>query len=186
MQLIHVWFSPCWVVRSSGSVPGTIAALQSAVASIDPQLPFSSFKTMDEVRAESIAFQRVTATLLGILAGLALLLAALGIYGLIANSVLERTRELGIRMALGATVSQGVKAVVAPALWLTVMGLFAGGIISLAATRLLRSLLWGVKPGDPITLIAVCAVLLAFAVMASLIPGLRVARIDPAASLREE
>ena len=186
LQMIHTWYSPAWVVRSSGSRQNVIAVLQNAIASVDPQLPFSSFKSMDEVRSESVAFQRVTATLLAILAGLALFLAALGIYGLIANAVLERTRELGIRIALGATVYQAIKSVVVPGVLLTVLGLFVGGAASLGATQLLRSLLWGVKPGDAVTMLSVCGLLLSIATLACLIPGLRVARIDPAISLRDE
>lgn len=186
LTLIHTWFTPAWVVRSSGSRQSAIAALQSVIANVDPQLPFAGFKSMDEVRADSIAFQRVTAALLSVLAGLALLLSALGIYGLIANTVLERTRELGIRMALGATPAQGVSEVVLPGMMLSIAGLFLGGLAALGATRILGSLLWGVKPGDPATLLSVCTLLLACALVASLIPGLRVTRIDPAISLRDE
>jgi ABC-type antimicrobial peptide transport system permease subunit len=147
-------------------------------------LPFSSFKSMDEVRAESVAFQRVTATLLSTLAGLALLLAGLGIYGLIANTVVERTRELGIRMAVGATMLQAMKAVVLPGMALAGVGLFAGCIASLGTTRYLRSLLWGVRPTDALTLAVVCGLLMTVAILASVVPGLRVAKIDPAISLR--
>jgi predicted permease len=186
LNLIHTWFTPAWVVRSSGTRQSVIAALQKAVASVDPQLPFAAFKSMDEVEADSVAFQRVMATLLSALGSLALLLAVLGIYGLIANTVLERTRELGIRMALGATVLQGMKAVVLPGLLLSAAGLFIGAIASLGATRLLGSLLWGVQPGDPLTVLSVCTLLFAFAFAASLIPALMVARIDPALSLRDE
>ncbi|MCU1295415.1 MAG: hypothetical protein JWP08_4265 [Bryobacterales bacterium] len=184
LQMVHTWFSPSWVIRSSGSRQSIIATLQSAIADVDPHLPFSSFKSMDEVRAESVAFQRVTATLLSMLAELALLLAGLGIYGLVASTVVERTRELGIRMAVGATVLQAMKAVVLPGMALAGVGLFAGCIASLGTTRYLRSLLWGVRPTDALTLAVVCGLLMTVAILASVVPGLRVAKIDPAISLR--
>ena len=186
LQLIHTWFSPWWVVRASLPRRSVIEQLQRAVASVDPQLPFAEFKSMDEIRSGSVAFQRVTATLLSVLAGLALLLAAVGIYGLITHSVVERTRELGIRMALGASVSQAVRSVLMPGIVLTVIGLVVGCLLALGSTQLLHSLVWGIQPGDPITFAYACGVLLLGATLASLLPGLRVARIQPAESLRNE
>ena len=128
----------------------------------------------------------MNATLAGILAGLALLLAAVGIYGLIANSVAERTRELGIRMALGATVAQAIRTVSAAGIRLALLGLLLGCIVALAAVRVLRTLLWGIAPNDALTFAAVCGALLLVAGLASLLPGLRVVHIHPAQTLRDE
>jgi ABC-type antimicrobial peptide transport system permease subunit len=116
----------------------------------------------------------------------ALLLAAIGIHGLIASSVSERRRELGIRLALGATGRQVVKDVVMPGLMLTAVGVAIGTAAALAAVRLLRSFLWGVTPTDPLTFGAVIGLLLAVALVASLLPALRVLHLDPALSLRAE
>ncbi|MBV9679033.1 MAG: ABC transporter permease [Acidobacteriaceae bacterium] len=186
LQLINTWFSPYWVVRTSIARRNVIEQLQRAVASIDPQLPFAEFKSMDEIRQDSVSFQRVTTTLLGVLAGIATLLAAVGIYGLIAHSVMERTRELGIRMALGATISQAIRTVAMPGVVLAAIGLAVGCVLSLGVSHLLRSLIWGVQPTDPVTFGCVCGALLLIAALASLLPGIRVARIQPAESLRNE
>lgn len=186
LQMIHTWFSPSWVVRSAASPRAIMAELQSAVASVDPQLPFAGFRTMDQVRRGAFSFQRLNATLAGILAGLALLLAAVGIYGLIASSVGERTRELGIRMALGATVVQAIRAVSAGGVRLALIGLLLGCAAALAAARVLRTLIWGVASDDPLTFASVCGVLLLVAGLASLLPALRIAGIHPAQTLREE
>ena len=185
-QLVHTWFSPSWVVRTSAPHQSVIAELERAVAAVDPRLPFAEFRTMDEVRGHSVAFQRLNASLLGVLAGLALLLATLGIYGLIANAVVERTREFGIRMALGCTVSQAVQAVSIPGISLALIGLTIGCTLALGATRILRTLIWGVEPTDVLTFGTVCGAMLLVAALASLVPSLRVARISPAQTLREE
>ncbi len=186
-QAIHTFFaSPVWVVRSHDSLQTIAAALQQSVSAVDPLLPFAEFKWMDEIRSASVAFQRLTATLLAVLSALALALAAVGIYGLIAHSVAERTRELGIRMALGATVSDAVRAVSLPGIALSAAGLALGCLLALGLTRFLRSQLFGVAPNDPATFCMVAAVLLSIAVLASLIPGARAARIDPAQTLRAE
>jgi putative ABC transport system permease protein len=120
------------------------------------------------------------------LGGIALVLAAIGIHGLIASSVNERTRELGIRLALGATNRQVLRDIVIPGVSLTAIGVVVGGVASLAAVRLLRSYLWGVRPNDPTTFVSVGAILLVVAVLASLIPAWRVLRLDPAMTLRAE
>jgi ABC-type antimicrobial peptide transport system permease subunit len=120
------------------------------------------------------------------LGGVALLLAAIGIHGLIAGSVSERTRELGIRLALGATGRQVVADVVLPGVILTGVGVAIGCAASLAVGRLLRSFLWGVAPTDGATFGAVVATLLAVALLASIVPARRVLRLDPALTLRAE
>jgi putative ABC transport system permease protein len=184
--LVHTWFSPSWLVRYRGRQSDMVEGMRRAMASVDPKLPFSSFRTLPEVRAQSLAMERFQSVLLGSIAGLALLLSAVGIYGLIANSVVERTRELGIRIALGATLGQTVRSVALPGLVLAAVGVVVGYPAARGAAHLLRHLVWGVKPADAATFAAVAAVLLAVAALASAIPALRVARVDPVARLREE
>ena len=137
-----------------GTGGGRHRGMQRALESVDPQLPFAGFHSMEDVRYRSLAQERFQAVLLGALAGLALLLAAVGIYGLIANSVAERTRELGIRLALGATVAQAMRAVALPGVALALAGVAAGSVLAGFASRLLRHLVWGVEPGDPLTFAA--------------------------------
>jgi predicted lysophospholipase L1 biosynthesis ABC-type transport system permease subunit len=186
LQMVHTWFSPSWIVRTTGPPEGVISGMQRAIQAVDPQLPFAGFHSMADVRYRALAQERFQATLLGSLAGLALLLAAVGIYGLIANSVAERTRELGIRLALGATVPQAMRAVALPGVALALAGVMAGSVLAGFASRLLRHLVWGVSPGDPLTFIAVGLGLLAVAAAASFLPALRVTRLNPAETLRQE
>ena len=186
LQMVHVWFSPSWIVRSSGAAEGTIAGMQRALGAVDPRLPFAGFHSMDDVRYRALAEERFQAVLLGALAGLALLLAAVGIYGLIANSVAERTRELGIRLALGATVAQAMRSVALPGVALALAGVIVGSVLAGFASQLLRHLVWGVRPGDPLTFVAVGLGLLGVAAAASFLPALRVTRLNPAETLRQE
>jgi predicted permease len=185
-QMVHTWYSPNWIVRTSGPAEGVIAGMQRALESVDPQLPFSGFHRMDDVRYQALAQERFQAILLGSLAGLALLLAAVGIYGLIANSVAERTRELGIRLALGATVPQAMRAVALPGVVLGLSGIAVGSVLAGFASQLLRHLVWGVRPGDPLTFGATALGLLAVAAAASFLPALRVTRLNAAETLRQE
>jgi ABC-type antimicrobial peptide transport system permease subunit len=145
----------------------------------------AEFRTMAQVRESSMNFQRLNMALLGTLAGLALLLAGVGIFGLIASLVAERRRELGIRLALGCTAGQAIRHVVASGLGLALLGLFAGTGVALAAARALRSLLFGIQPADPGSFAVAYIVLLAAASVATIVPAIRIARIDPAESLRE-
>lgn len=141
---------------------------------------------MLDVRSRSYADQRFQTTLMSMLAGLALLLATVGIYGLIANSVVERTRELGIRMALGATVSQAIRTVALPGIALTTAGVAAGSFLALGSVKMLRHLVWGVRTNDPATFASVALVLILVAVAASYVPALRIVRLNPAETLRNE
>jgi putative ABC transport system permease protein len=138
------------------------------------------------VQAASLAQQRFMMSVVAGLGAVALLLAALGIHGLIASSVSERTRELGIRLALGATGRQVVTNVVMPGIILAGVGVAIGCAASLAVVRLLQSFLWGVTPTDSVTFGIVVATLLAVAIFASVIPARRVLRLDPALTLRAE
>jgi predicted permease len=185
--LIHLWFSPKWVVRTR-TTPGPELqhSIEAAVQAIDPQLPFAKFESLEDVQYTAFKDQRYQATVFSTLAGLAMFLAALGLYGLISHSVTERTREIGIRMALGSSVSRAMWTVVRPAVWLTLAGVAAGAILARWSTMLVKDLLFGVPAGDPTTFLLVSAALLVVALLASVIPSLRLLRLDPAITLRAE
>ena len=186
LKLVHTWFSPSWVIRSSGPLTGVPEAVRESIAAVDPMLPIAKMQSMADIQAASLAQQRFMMSVVVGLGVVALLLAAIGIHGLIAGSVSERTRELGIRLALGATSRQVVGDVVMPGIVLAGVGVALGTAAALAAVRLLQSFLWGVTPTDPLTFAAVIALLLIVALVASLIPALRVVRLDPALTLRAE
>jgi ABC-type antimicrobial peptide transport system permease subunit len=141
---------------------------------------------MSDVRDVSLAPQRFLMALLLALAAATLLLAGIGIHGLIATSVTERTREIGIRIALGATVAHAMSSVALPGIVLAAIGIAAGLAASFVAVRALRSFVWGVSATDPLTFAAVGAILFAVAATASVLPTLRILRLDPATTLREE
>ena len=184
--MAHTWYSPNWVVRASGRCEELVRSMQRVMEETDPLLPFASFRTIDSLRDQSLASQRFQAGLLAIFAGLALLLASVGIYGLIATSVTERRRELGIRMALGATLSNVIANAAAPGVLLAAAGVAVGCLLARVAVHLVESFVYGVKPTDPATFAVVAAGLLAVAAAASLIASLRLLRLNPASTLREE
>jgi len=186
LTMVHTWFQPSWAVRAPGTLGALVPHIQQSIQSVDAQLPIAKIRTVSQVRDGKLADQRFMMSLVAGLGGIALVLAAIGIHGLIASSVNERTRELGIRLALGATNRQVLRDVVIPGVSLTAIGVVAGGVASLAAVRLLRSYLWGVRPNDPTTFVSVGAILLVVAVLASVIPAWRVLRLDPALTLRGE
>ncbi len=184
--LVHTWFEPSWIVRSDLAAEPTIAGIRRAMAEVDPGLPFTAFQRMDEVEAGALSEQRFLMALIATLGAVAALLAALGIQGLVANAVVERTRELGIRLALGATFGQAIRAITAPVAALTVAGIAVGCAGALAAGHLLEHFLWGVGTTDPWAFAAGAAFLALVAAGATLVPGLRVLELDPARTLREE
>jgi predicted permease len=186
LKLVHTWFAPSWVVRAAGPPASVAAAIRQAIAEIDPMLPVARFESMADVQAASLASQRFMMALVLGLGAVALLLAAIGIHGLIATSVAERTRELGIRVALGATRGQVLQTVLAPGLLLAAAGVAIGSAAAFPIVRLLKSFLWGVRPADPLTFAAVLGTLLVVALVASVVPALRVLRLDPARTLRAE
>jgi predicted permease len=185
-QLVHTWFAPKWVVRASGPTQSLAAGMRAAVEAVDPLLPFRSFQSLVDIRDRSLLSQRVEAILLGSFAGLALLLAAIGVYALIANSVAQRTREIGIRMALGASLGRLIWNTAMPGIALAATGVVVGSLAAAWAIAALRSAVYGISRMDPPTVAAVAAILLLVAVVASLLPALRMARFNPAATLRDE
>ena len=141
---------------------------------------------MADVQAEAIAMPRLMMVLLLTLAAAAMALAAVGIHGLISSSVTERTREMGIRMALGATTGRAVTTVALPGVLLAAAGVVVGVIASRGATTMIQSFVWGVSPTDPVTYAAVAALFVTIAAVASVLPALRIIRLDPAKTLRAE
>jgi macrolide transport system ATP-binding/permease protein len=186
LAVVHTWFQPSWIVRTARPVDGLTAQMQRALSSAAPNLPFSGFYRMDALEARTLAMQRVQVALLGTLAGLALLLSAVGIFALVANLVTQRTREIGLRIALGSTVRQAMVHVGSSGTIAAGIGLALGLIGGAAAVRVIRGELWGVGVYDVPTMVSVIAVLCAVALLAAAAPALRIARIDPAKTLREE
>ncbi|HTW44141.1 MAG TPA: ABC transporter permease [Acidobacteriaceae bacterium] len=183
---VHMWFQPSWIVRTRGPIDGLAQGMQKAMAAADPNLPISGFHSMDQLMQEQLETQRMEVLLLGVLAGLALLLSAVGIYALVSNLVVQRTREIGIRMALGSSVERAMREIGSSGLFASGAGLVIGVGISLLTLRVLRSELYGVGVYDPLTLIAAPLLLALIALVASLLPVLRISRIDPAQTLRSE
>ena len=186
MMFVHVWFSPNWIVRGSFPESQMIRAIDQATRSVDPLLPMAEFRSIGDLKMESLELQRFMAALVDALAGLAGLLTALGIYGLIANLVAERTRELGIRMALGSSRGEAVWIALRPALLWVLTGVAVGSAAAIALERYLKRFLWGVGASDAITLAAVAAGLLLATMLASWIPAGKIIRLNPADTLRSE
>jgi len=174
------------VVRSELAPAGLIASITRAVHEIDPDQPVSDAKTMNEATAEWASDQKFVMSLLVAFAGLALVLAVVGLYGVLAYSVSQRTREIGIRMALGASNGDVLRLVVREGLTLAAIGVVIGAAGAFALTRLLEGLIFGVKASDPLTLAIVVAVLLGAALAASSIPARRAAKVEPVEALRIE
>jgi ABC-type antimicrobial peptide transport system permease subunit len=177
---------PSWIVRTRGPVGGLTGRMQQAMASVDPGLPFSGFYSMEDLLHQQLQMQRIEVTLLGTLAGLALLLSAVGIYALVSNLVVQRTREIGIRIALGSTLGQAMRKIASSGVAAALGGVVAGLIGSFLVLRVMKSAIYGVGTYDPVTLVSVPLLLVAIAAAASLLPALRIARIDPAETLRAE
>ncbi|HEU4453547.1 MAG TPA: FtsX-like permease family protein, partial [Longimicrobium sp.] len=180
------WNSFTLLVRTSGDPAALSAAVAREVRAVDPLLPVDAVRPMSSVVSDVVARPRLNAVLLGAFSAAALLLAALGIYGVIAYAVSQRTREIGVRVALGATPRDVLRMVVGQGVRMAAVGLGVGLVVALAATRLMRSMLFGVEPGDPLTLAAVLATLGAVALLASYLPARRAARTDPLVALRAE
>jgi predicted permease len=174
------------VIRGSGNIAALAPSVRAAIRAIDPELPISDLRTLDDVVAESAKSRRWTMALLAAFASLALALALIGIYGVMAWMVGQRTREIGIRMALGANASQVRAMVVRYSLKLSAAGMAIGLAGAFALRRVLASLVFDVSPSDPAIYAGVATLLLAAALLASYLPARRASRVDPSVALRWE
>jgi ABC-type antimicrobial peptide transport system permease subunit len=163
-----------------------MAEVRQAVWASNPSLPIAGVRTLDDYYRQSMARTSFTLVMLLIAGGIALLLGVVGLYSVIAYAVTQRTREIGIRAALGARPAQLAGAFVRSGLWLTLIGLAGGIAAALALTRLMTSLLFGVSPFDPLTYLGVATALIATTCLASYIPARRAMQVDPAITLRQE
>jgi predicted permease len=194
VQQSQRWIGPAWgyrssmsyILRTSGDPTGMAAAVRSAVAEIDPSKPVGNLQTVEQNLRDQVSGQRVYMLLLTVFGVIAGLLAAVGIYGVMAYAVTQRTREIGIRMALGATSTSVLTLVVRQALILVSIGLILGIAGAFGLTRFIANELYDVKPTDPATFIAVSLGLVVVAVLASLIPARRAVSVDPTEALRHE
>jgi putative ABC transport system permease protein len=174
------------VVRTVDDPLRLTNAVQSQVWAIDVNQPVADVYSMDQRMAEGLAQRRFNMLLFGLFAGLALLLASVGIYGVLAYTVTQRMREIGIRIALGASARNVAGLVLRQGLALALAGVAIGAAVAFALTRWMESLIFGVSPTDPVTFSAVSAVLVVIAMLASYVPARRAVRVDPMRSLRVE
>ena len=180
------WESGTLLVRTTGEVPNLLGAMTREIAGVDPLIRIRDVTTAEASLAKHLASPRFNMTLLAAFAAFALVLAAVGLYGVIAYSVSQRTREMGIRLALGARRRSVLGLVLGQGARLTTLGVITGLAGAAAATRLMQSMLFGVNPLDPMTFLGVGILLGAVALAASYIPALRATRVDPVIALREE
>ncbi|HKC64429.1 MAG TPA: FtsX-like permease family protein [Pyrinomonadaceae bacterium] len=186
LAAVRSFNSTSFVVRTTVEPTELVSSIKHEFAAIDSTLPLSNIATMEEVEARSITSQRFNMLLLGLFAALGLLLAAVGIYGVMSYTVVQSTREIGIRMALGAQAGGVLRLVVGRGMTLALIGMIVGVAASLALTRLMKSLLFGVSATDPATFIMYSLILIVVALAACLIPARRATKVDPMVALRYE
>ena len=174
------------IVRASGDPHQLVPAMRAAVATLDATLPLSEVRTLEDVLAEGLAERRLATSLFGVFSLVSLALAAIGLYAVISYTVLQRRQEIGIRMALGARGQQVIRTVLGQGLGLIGAGVVLGALAALSLGRFLSALLFGVDAADPVTFAAVALLLVAIALLASIVPAVRAARLDPASVLRSE
>ena len=174
------------VVRTTTDPGSMTSAVLQQISRVDPDQPVYQVKTMDEYLGESMAQRRLSTVLLGVFAALALILAALGVYGMMSYLVSQRTREIGVRMALGARQLDILKLVVRHGMWLSILGIAVGVAAALLLTRIMTSSLYGISASDPLTYLGISALLALIALLACLIPARRALKVDPIIALRYE
>jgi putative ABC transport system permease protein len=181
-----VQYMPVWVVKTDGDPQALVAEVRRAIRRIDPRIPVSSVQTMDEIVADALRQQRMSAVLIGGFALGALLLVAMGLFGMISGAVVRRQGELAIRLALGASHQRLLRLALGEAALLVVVGMLIAIPGVYAAGGLIRGLLVEISPWDPLTLLAVAFGLLVVAIAACYVPARRVLVIDPARLLRQD
>jgi putative ABC transport system permease protein len=181
-----LWPAMSLVIRSTIEPSSLSASVRQAVNEVDRSVPVADVKTMDHVVSESITQPRFNLFLLGLFGAVAMVLSAAGIYGVTAYTVTQRTHELGIRIALGAQVGDVLKMILGQGMAVIGVGLVVGLAAAFALTRLLRTLLFGVGENDPLTFVAITAILVLVALIACYIPARRATKVDPLTSLRAE
>jgi predicted permease len=174
------------IIKGSGDPNQLVAAAREQVKAVDPDQPIYGVRTMDEIRAESVAPERLNLTLLSLFAGIALVLAVVGIYGVMSYTVTQRTHEIGIRMAIGAQPRDVFKMVLGQGMMLALIGVGVGLVGAFGLTRLMATMLFGVEPTDPATFAGIALLLTVVALVACYIPGRRATKVDPVVSLRYE
>jgi len=179
------WFPLSFTVQATAPL-GLVNPIRSEVAAVDSDIPLSDIRVMDTYVDEALSQTRFALTLIGVFAGLALILASIGLYGVITYSVRQRTREIGVRIAFGASDGAVVRLVVSQGMLLALGGVGVGLVAAFVATRLVSSLFYGVTAADPITFAAVSLLLVGVAMVASYVPARRATRIDPVVALRDE
>jgi putative ABC transport system permease protein len=185
VRTAHLYFPMNWVIKTSGTASAE-RDVREALRALDSRQPVASFRSMDDLRAASMGDRRFQMTLLTVFAAIGLLLATAGVYGVVAYTSAQRTREFGIRLALGATRARIIRAVVADGVVLAVGGVAIGIAAALLTARTMEGFVWGVSTRDPWTFAVVSTVLLLVALTASLVPAIRAVRLNPIRAIREQ
>jgi putative ABC transport system permease protein len=186
MAVIRSFTPANFAVRTTVAPMSLREPVKREIAQLDPTLSLSEFSSMEEITARSVATQRFNMLLLGLFAGLGLLLAGVGIYGVVAYSVAQRTNEIGLRIALGAQAGDVVRLILKHGLALALAGVALGAVVSFGLTRLMKGFLFGVGATDPLTFVAVALSLTLVALVACWIPARRATKVDPMVALRYE
>jgi putative ABC transport system permease protein len=185
VRAAHLYFQMSWVVKTSATTSSLERDMREALRSLDPKQPFSTFRTMEEVKDAAVDFQRFQMTLMSVFGAVGLLLATAGVYGVVSYGASQRTREFGIRMALGATQGRILTSVLASGTTLAVMGVVTGIGAAIASARVLEGFVWGVSALDPPTYALVALALVVVATLASLVPAVRAVMLSPVKALRQ-
>jgi len=178
--------SPTWLLRTAGDTSALVPLVRAEIAKVDKRLAVAEVKPMEALVADAQAQTRFALVLIGIFAAIAAILASVGLYGVLSDSVRQRTAEIGLRMALGAAPGRVFGLVVGQGLRLSAAGILVGAAAAMALTRVMSSMLVGVKPQDPATFSAIAGLFLAIAAVACWVPARRAAGLDPVRALREE